>query len=111
MNTTKHSTDIQQMPTLSRRGLLSAIAVSAVPVAAFGKSAENSADPQSAISVDDFLARATPAERAAYHANALAEVMAEMHPDRFWRSSLNHEHKFALIVGDDRPVFVVRQEV
>lgn len=111
MKTHKHNTGDRQMPALSRRGLLSAIAVSAVPAAAFGNPAETSADLQAAISVDDFLARATAAERVAYHANALAEVMAEMHPDRFWRSSINHENHFALIVGDDRPVFVVRQEV
>lgn len=53
------------------------------------------------ITIDDFLAKAAPSERARYHANALAEVMGEMHPDRSWRSHVDHQHSFCLIVGDE----------
>lgn len=54
------------------------------------------------VSIDDFLARSTPAERARYHSNALAETLADMHPERAWRTRIDHEHGFALVVGDLR---------
>ena len=112
MKTNKHNTGNPQMPTLSRRAMLSAFAVSALPASALATLADQSAGPQpeASVSVDAFLSRATAAERASYHANALAEVMAEMHPERSWRSMINHEHSFALVVGDERPVFIVRKE-
>lgn len=92
---------------LSRRrtlGLLASITVpsTAAPVAA--------AATQSAPNVDDFLASASAAERARYHANALAEVMAELHPDRLWRSHVSHESRFCLVVGDERPAAPVGKE-
>ncbi|KQT03180.1 MULTISPECIES: hypothetical protein [unclassified Rhizobium] len=52
------------------------------------------------MSIDDFLAKATPAEIVRYHANALADAMAKMHPDHLWRAEVCHEHQFALVVGD-----------
>jgi hypothetical protein len=55
-----------------------------------------------AVSIDDFLDSATPAERARYHANGLMEAMAEMHPDRSWRSEICHKHRFVLTVGDPK---------
>ncbi len=54
------------------------------------------------VSIDDFLSRASAMEKARYHDNALAEVMGEMHPEASWRSHINHEHNFCLIVGDER---------
>lgn len=55
-----------------------------------------------AVSIDDFLAKATAAERARYHANGLMGAMAEMHPDRSWRSEICHKHHFVLTVGDPK---------
>lgn len=53
-------------------------------------------------SIDDFLTKASNAEKAWYHANALAEIMGQMHPDHSFRSHINHEHQLALIIGDRR---------
>lgn len=54
------------------------------------------------VSIDDFLANGTPAEIVRYHANALADAMAEMHPDHSWRSEVDHKHHFVLTVGDPK---------
>lgn len=43
-------------------------------------------------------------EKAQLHAKALADVMAEMNPDRSWRHIIDDTHKFALIIGDPKPV-------
>ncbi|WEZ83534.1 hypothetical protein P6U16_01360 [Rhizobium sp. 32-5/1] len=93
MNRTKHSIGAAILPALSRRIFLGGMAASAIPAASLA--AENKAP-----SIDDFLAKAMPSEKARYHANALADAMAEMHPDHFWRAEINHAHHFALIVGD-----------
>ena len=53
-------------------------------------------------SVDDFLAEASASERVTYHAEALTAAMREMHPGASWRSHINHEHNFCLIIGDER---------
>jgi len=42
----------------------------------------------------------TPEERAAFHAKALADAMAEIHPDRSWRHAIDHKNEFVLVVGD-----------
>lgn len=87
---------------LSRRrtlGLLAGIAAPTVVTAQTNKA-----------SADDFLASASATARAQYHADALAEAMAELHPEKSWRSAINHECHFCLVVGDARPVFVVREE-
>lgn len=52
--------------------------------------------------IEDILAKATPAERARYHATAMMEVMGEMHPDRLWRSHIDHKHGFVMIIGDKK---------
>ena len=80
----------------TRRTFLSGLAAASVP--AFAVSA---AEPEIQ-SIDAFLAGASPDERASYHAKALAEVMAEMHPDHSWRSEIDHKHHFVLTVGDPR---------
>lgn len=55
--------------------------------------------PLQQFSVDDFLSRALPSERVRYHANALVDVMAEMHPDpNGWRAEIDHDVGMALIV-------------
>ena len=104
MNKHRDSTLAADIPSLSRRGFLGAAAVASLPVAA-------AATPAPAeVSIDDFLARASASEKAWYHANALAEVMGEMHPDRAWRSHIDHGHGFCLVVGDERnPVRSVAQ--
>ncbi|MCP8894265.1 hypothetical protein KYK29_04935 [Shinella daejeonensis] len=78
----------------TRRTFLGGLVATSVP--AFGVSA---AEPEIQ-SIDAFLAEASPDERARYHAKALAEVMAEMHPDHSWRSEIDHKHHFVLTVGD-----------
>jgi hypothetical protein len=62
------------------------------------------AEEPKAISIDDFLARATPAERATYHASALSEAMDEVHPGIWtqWFFKLDHEHGVALIWAEKR---------
>lgn len=83
----------------TRRTFLGGIAAASIPSsAAVAIAAAKPASP----SVDQFLALATPAERARYHMNALTEVMAEMHPDRSWRNAMDGTHKFVLVVGDHR---------
>jgi hypothetical protein len=77
----------------SRRRALSLLAGFAVPTTAVATQANV---------VGDVLASASAAERAKHHANALAEVMAEIHPNRSWRSDISHDYHFALIVGDER---------
>jgi hypothetical protein len=87
------------MTLVSRRKALGLMAAVTVPPAAILSVA--AAEPHK-VSIDDFLARASGSDRARYHANALAEVMAEMHPERSWRSHIDHDHCFSLVVGDLR---------
>lgn len=101
MNKVTNTTDRMTNPAISRRKALGLMAAVAIPPTAVVAVA--AAEPQK-ISIDDFLARASAAERATYHANALAEVMGEINPDRSWRSHIEHKHCFALIVGDLREV-------
>ncbi|MDI7921751.1 hypothetical protein [Ferirhizobium litorale] len=50
----------------------------------------------SPMSVDDFLANATPAERAQYHANALAGAMNEIHPGTY-EVKVDHDFRLAIV--------------
>lgn len=95
MNTVTNTTAPAVNPSLSRRGFLGGVALTAIPSVAV---AVEVAPPK--VSIDDFLSRATYSEIAWYHANALAEVMGEMHPEMSWRSHIDHSHAFCLIVGD-----------
>lgn len=55
------------------------------------------------VSIDQFLKIATPAEIVRYHANALADAMAIMHPDQAgWRVQIEHQHRFAIVAGTRR---------
>lgn len=49
--------------------------------------------------IDDFLAKALPAERARYHANALADAMNEIKSGHY-RAEISHDYGFALVVDD-----------
>ncbi|KQV39197.1 hypothetical protein ASE37_21870 [Rhizobium sp. Root268] len=42
----------------------------------------------------------TPHERADFHAKELAAAMAEISPNRKWRTAVDEKHFFALVVGD-----------
>jgi hypothetical protein len=82
---------------ISRRkalGLLAAVSVP--PMAVVAAVAAEPALP----TIDDFLATALPADRVNYHAKALADAMAEMHPGHSWCTHVVHEHHYAMIVGD-----------
>lgn len=98
MNERTNSTLPTVIPALSRRGFIGGMAIMATPVAAAAVTPTEATRP----SIDDFLARATAEERAWYHANALAQVMGEIHPDHSWRSHIHHGNQFCLIVGDRR---------
>lgn len=91
------------LPKISRRALLGAMtaAIPASSVTSGVKSFEWSA----------FFAEATPAELARFHANALADAMARMHPERSWRHAIDHKNEFVLVVGDKRPAIAIQQEV
>ncbi|MCH4546860.1 hypothetical protein MK632_13855 [Rhizobium changzhiense] len=96
------------LPKISRRTLLGAM-TAAIPAATISATA----DPVSVKTFDwnAFFAEATPAELARLHANALTEAMATMHPELSWRHVIDHQVQFVLVVGDERPAFVGRQEV
>ncbi len=85
------------LPSVNRRSFLGGVAMVAIPSATVMISAAPKA---SVPRVDDFLAKAMPSEKVRYHSNALAEALAEMHPNRTWRSHVDHEHCYSLIVGD-----------
>lgn len=55
--------------------------------------------PKQPMSIDDFLATALPAEKARYHANALAEAMNELKSGHY-RAEISHDYGFALVVDD-----------
>jgi hypothetical protein len=95
MNKHVSSTGSAALPALSHRGFLGGVAMTAIPSAAVAATVN-----PTVVSIDDFLARASASEKAWYHANALAEVMSEMHPERSWRSHINHHSHFAMVVGD-----------
>lgn len=91
------------MPKLSRRTLLGAI-TAAIPAAAAPAAVKT-------FDWNAFFAEASPAELACFHANALTEAMATMHPELSWRHVIDHKVRFVLVVGDDRPASAARQEV
>ncbi|TDH38563.1 hypothetical protein E2A64_05535 [Pseudohoeflea suaedae] len=78
---------------ISRRTMLAGMAVAAVPVTAAAK-------PD--LSIDCFLATATDADKARYHANALAEAMGAMHPDHDYVATVRHDLHVAFVVGHRR---------
>ncbi|WP_107341488.1 hypothetical protein [Agrobacterium pusense] len=55
--------------------------------------------PKDHTSIYDFLAKALPAEKARYHANALAEAMNELKSGQY-RAEISHDYGFALVVDD-----------
>ncbi|MBM3091589.1 hypothetical protein GFB56_12260 [Ensifer sp. T173] len=81
----------------TRRSFLGGVAAASLPVAT---ATANPAPAQ--LSIDDFLSQASSSERMRYHTNALMDALAEMHPERSWRSHVDHEYYYALIVGDVR---------
>lgn len=91
------------LPKISRRTLLGAL-TAAIPAAA-APAVTNT------FNWNAFFAEATPAELARFHANALAEAMATMHPELSWRHVIDHKVQFVLVVGDERSAFSVGQEV
>ncbi|MBB4250874.1 hypothetical protein [Rhizobium sp. BK008] len=91
------------LPKLSRRTLLRAV-TAIIPATATPTKMKT-------FDWDAFFAEATPAELASFHASALTEAMATMHPELAWRHVIDHKVQFVLVVGDERPAFAVRQEV
>lgn len=83
----------------TRRTFLGGIAAVSIPPSAVVAMAV--AEP-AAPTIDQFLALATPAERARYHMNALTDVMAEIHPDKAWRNAMDTQYHFILVTGDTR---------
>lgn len=53
------------------------------------------------MSIDDFLSKATPDERVKFFSDGLTQAMAEIHPSRVWRSAVDHDGFFSLVVGDE----------
>lgn len=92
---------------ITRRAVLGGFAMVAIPTGV-AAAIEPSAEP--AFDLQHWLETADPLQVAQYHAARLAAVMNEIDPKRAYRSCINHEFGFALIVGDDRPALVVRQE-
>lgn len=82
------------LPKLTRRLFIGGVAVASLPAAGLARAAM----PKQPISIDEFLAKALPSEKVRYHSNALADAMAEMHPDEFgWRVQADHEDKFVMV--------------
>lgn len=85
---------------MNRRAVLKGSLV----LAATSHTAVAVADAQATMSIDDFLAKALPSEKARYHSNALVEAMAELHPGKVgWRVHTDHEHAFVLVVPRHKP--------
>ncbi|ACS60063.1 MULTISPECIES: hypothetical protein [Rhizobium] len=91
------------LPKLSRRTLLGAV-TAIIPAAATPAKMK-------AFDWDAFFAEATPAQLASFHAKALTEAMAKLHPGLSWRHVIDHKVQFVLVVGDERPAVSPRQEV
>lgn len=91
MNTCHDSTGSASTPALSRRGFLGIMTAAAMPTTTV-------------------VAVADPEEQARFHAKALAEAMAEMHPELSWRHVIDHQVRFVLVVGDERPAPLAKQE-
>lgn len=88
------------LPKLTRRLFIGGAAVASLPAAAAAKVVM----PEPTISVEEFLAKALPAEKVWYHSNALVEAMAQLHPDKIgWRVHTDHEHAFVLVVPRHKP--------
>lgn len=81
----------------TRRNFLGGVAATTLPASA--PAAEVPTTP----SLNALLAVATPAERVRYHADALADAMAEMHHAQDgWRIQIDDEYRFALIAERTR---------
>ncbi|WP_064828611.1 hypothetical protein [Rhizobium phaseoli] len=103
MNSYDDSTGSAPTPALSRRGFLGVMTMAAIPATAVEAKAEE-------FDWNRFFADATPAEIARFHASALTEIMAEMHPELSWRHVIDHQVRFVLVVGDERPAPLAKQE-
>lgn len=78
--------------TIARRSIFKLVA--ATPFAAMGVKAV-----EEKLTLEAFLEKATPAEKARYHSNALMEAMIELHPQHSgWKATINHQHAFAMVV-------------
>ena len=91
------------MNPISRRTALGLMIGTAVPpTAVVAVAAASPREP--AFDLQHWLNTSDPAEVAQYHAARLAEIMGAINPARSWRSHIDHEKCFALIVGDERPM-------
>ncbi|TAU80466.1 hypothetical protein ELI41_29610 (plasmid) [Rhizobium leguminosarum] len=82
------------LPKLTRRLFIGGVAVASLPAAGMARAVM----PEQPVSIDEFLAKALPSEKVRYHSNALADAMADMHPDEFgWRVQTDHEDKFVMV--------------
>ncbi|MBX4876647.1 hypothetical protein HJA89_27810 [Rhizobium bangladeshense] len=82
------------LPNLTRRRFIGGVAVGSLPAAGIVRAVM----PVQPVSIDEFLAKALPSERVRYHSKALAEAMAEMHPDESgWRVQADHEARFVMV--------------
>lgn len=89
------------MPKITRRFILGGMAVIATPTAALAM-----VPAEVPLDLQHWLDTADPVQVAEYHAARLAEIMGVMNPDRRWRSHIDREHNFALIVGDERKTVI-----
>lgn len=76
----------------TRRSFLASAAAASLPVA----TAAATPAPAS-LSIDAFLAKALPLEKAQYHASALAEAMNELSPGGEFIARIDREACFALV--------------
>lgn len=53
--------------------------------------------------IQHFLDAASPAELAWYHTCQLAIALGKMDNTHTYRAHIDHEHQFALVVGDRKP--------
>ncbi|CAN7398677.1 hypothetical protein LJR235_002388 [Pararhizobium sp. LjRoot235] len=80
------------MTQITRRTILGGLAATVAPLPAVAAPA---------LDLQYWLDTADPVQVAEYHAARLAEVMGAMNPARRWRSHIDREYNFALIVGDE----------
>jgi hypothetical protein len=83
---------------ITRRTALALLGAVAVPSAA--AVAVAAAQPPRPMTIEEFLAIATPAEKVRYHSNQLREALEEMHPEWMWRAQIDHGAHFAFFYAD-----------
>lgn len=76
----------------TRRFFLAGAAAASLPVATAAANPVSSSP-----SIDEFLAKALPSEKALYHAKALAEAMNELSPGGEFIARIDREACFALV--------------